>query len=52
MPPRTVWNRSQVIGTGPGAEWQKPCAANGWADEWRSGGPAWLSELNHQESFQ
>jgi hypothetical protein len=46
--PRTVWNRSQVTGTGPGAEWQKTSGANGWADEWRSGGLAWLTGSQNQ----
>jgi hypothetical protein len=46
-----VWNRSQVTGTGPGAEWQKTSGDNGWADEWRSGALAWLSGLKHEGSF-
>jgi hypothetical protein len=51
LPARTVWNRSQVTGTGPGAEWQKTSGDNGWADEWRSGALAWLSGLKHEGSF-
>jgi hypothetical protein len=48
LPARTVWNRSLVMGTGPGADWQKTSGANGWVDEWRNGCLAWLTGLKYQ----